>query len=69
MKICAPLAFIFISTRTLKFGTGHVFFLELLLSSVVFVLRMMLSETAWLELVMELGLALVASLVCSDGLT
>lgn len=29
----------------------------------------MLRETAWPELVMELGLALVASLACSEGLT
>jgi len=29
----------------------------------------MLRETAWLEHVMELGLALVASLACSDSLT
>jgi hypothetical protein len=30
---------------------------------------LMLRVTAWLELVMKLGLALVASLACSDGLT
>ena len=31
--------------------------------------ELMLRVTAWLEVIMELGLALVASLACSDGLT